>query len=104
MKPALALLFLASVAFALVPADLHNEDVLVAALYHSEPFQNVQSHVPNTLEDSRAKLQSLVAANPERAEMYQALATVDENRGDFASAEKRSAHFRRKKRKSLRCL
>jgi tetratricopeptide (TPR) repeat protein len=88
MKPAILLLLLASVAIALVPGDLHNDDVLVAALYHTEPFQGINAHVPNTLEDAKSRLEAQIAATPEKVELYQALSEIDSRRGDFTAAEK----------------
>ncbi|MCI0602782.1 hypothetical protein L0156_07185 [bacterium] len=86
VSPALVFVF-TSIAWALVPGDLHQKDVLIPALFHTEDFQEQQAHVPNTLQDAKAKLEAAIQKEPSKPEPYQALAEINEKLLDFAAAE-----------------
>jgi len=85
---ALQIILFTTVAFALVPGDLHHEDVLLAALYHTENFQGEAAYVPHTLTDAAANLQSQIQKTPSNAALYKALAEINTQQLDHESAER----------------
>jgi tetratricopeptide (TPR) repeat protein len=83
----LCAIFAATLAIALTPGDLHHQDPLIPALYHTEPFQGGESHIPNTLEDSEARLQQFIQTSPQKPELYVLLAEVNVKQLKLNAAE-----------------
>ena len=81
------LTLLVSIVFAIVPSDLRESDPIAQAFYHKESFRGEQAIVPNTPQEVREKLTSLIQTQPENISLLKALSDIEVELLDFAQAE-----------------
>lgn len=81
------------VAWAILPANIRNNDPLRNALYKTESFQGRESHVPLPPAEARQNLLSLAQSQPQNAAIYRELSGFDVQLLDFAAAETHLRQF-----------